>query len=187
MMDRPAPPSPARSNIETVARLEEELEREHGLVQRLGAAIGDFSGTLAFVAFECVAVALWIVANSSMVPGIPAFDPFPFPLLGALSSLQCVFLTAFVLIRQKQMGRVEERRSYLDLQVNLLAERETTKIIQMLERLGRQLGIEDRIADPETRALGESTTVEGLADELGRQLADETDAEDGARDRPPAS
>jgi uncharacterized membrane protein len=48
-------------------------------------------------------------------------------------ALEAVLLTAFVLIRQNWMSLKADQRSYLDLQINLLAEREATKVIQLLQ------------------------------------------------------
>ena len=72
------------------------------------------------------------------------------------------------------MSQRADQRSHLDLQVNLLAEKEVTKVIQMLERISRQLGIECEVVDPEARELGEITAVGGLARKLEEKLpADE--------------
>jgi uncharacterized membrane protein len=93
----------------------------------------------------------WIAVNLGSLDFIPPFDPFPFPLLSVVLSGEAVLLTAFVLIRQNRMSRQADQRSHLDLQINLLAEKEATKIIQMLE-------------------LAQGTAVEGLARELRENL-----------------
>ena len=66
-----------------------------------------------------------------------------------------------------------DRRSHLDLQISLLSEKETTKIIQMLERMSRQMGMEHYVTDHETKELGEATAVESLARELKDKLPDD--------------
>ena len=70
------------------------------------------------------------------------------------------------------MSVIADRRSHLDLQISLLAEKETTKIIQMLERMSQQMGMEQHVTDHESKELGQTTAVEGLAQELKDKLDD---------------
>ena len=93
------------------------------------------------------------------------FDPYPFPLLSCLLALEAVLLTSFVLIRQNAMDLQSERRNHLDLQINLLAERETTVILKKLNSLAEQLGFDDG-DDRESRELAKDTPVESIARHL---------------------
>ncbi|MBU6462624.1 MAG: DUF1003 domain-containing protein [Bradyrhizobium sp.] len=70
------------------------------------------------------------------------FDPSPVPLLSALLALEAVPPTSFVLIRQKAMALQSERRNQLDLQINLLAEKEATSILKALGEIARKLDID---------------------------------------------
>lgn len=117
-----------------------------------------------------MAVLGWVAANAGLVPGVPAFDPFPFSLGGALLSLEGVLLACFVLIKQAHEGRLSERRSHLNLQANLLVEQEVTKLIQMMHRTSAVAGTEASVVDAETRELGRVTAVGELPQELDRRL-----------------
>jgi uncharacterized membrane protein len=90
-----------------------------------------------------------------------------------LLGLEAVLLTAFVLIRQNRMSLKGDQRSHLNLQINLLAEREATKVIQLLQRISGHLGIEEQVTDRETRELGRDTEVEDLAHDLRKNLNEE--------------
>ena len=79
-------------------------------------------------------------------------------------------LTAFVLIRQNRMSFRADRRNHLGLQINLLAEKEITTIIQMLGRMSQQMGIEAEVTDSETRELAEDTSIETIARDLRDNL-----------------
>ncbi len=68
-----------------------------------------------------------------------AFDPYPFQLLCMIVSMEGVLLSTFVLIKQNRMSARADERNQLGLQVNLLAEEEVTKVLQMLERISAQL------------------------------------------------
>jgi uncharacterized membrane protein len=71
-----------------------------------------------------VLIAGWSLVNLHAIPGLKAFDPFPFGVLALVVSSESVFLTIFVLISQSRMARQSERRAHLDLQVGMLSEQE---------------------------------------------------------------
>jgi uncharacterized membrane protein len=75
-------------------------------------------------------------------------------------------------MKQNRMGMVADRRDHLDLQVNLLTEQRATQIIQMLDRLSTQFGV-DQHHDEDSRELGRHVAVEHLVEELHSRLPDE--------------
>jgi uncharacterized membrane protein len=168
-----APRAVAR-NIEEVVRLEREAIRRRPPSSRVADHVAGFAGTLGFVLLHAALIAAWAGVNAGLVPAVPAFDPYPFGLLGMLFSLEGVLLAAFVLMKQNRMSALAEQRSHLDLQISLLAEQEVTKIIQMLEHVSARLGIEREAVDAEAREMGEITAVGGLAHRLREQLPDDT-------------
>jgi len=161
--------STSQININAIIRLEEEAERGSTATERISERIGQFAGTLPFVAVQVVIVVAWVAINVTR----EGFDPYPFPLLAGLLAFEAVTLTAFVLIRQNRMSHRADRRNHLALQINLLSEQETTKIIQMLGRMSRQLGIEDAVTDQESRAMSEDTSIAGISRELREGMDDE--------------
>jgi uncharacterized membrane protein len=165
-----APTSMAES-IEKVIQAENNALRPTTLSEAITDAIGGFAGTLPFVAVQIAAFAGWVIVNAGHIPGISAFDPFPYPLLSTITSLEAVLLAAFVLMKQNRMSNVADRRAHLDLQVNLLTERESTRVIQMLERLSSQFGVEQH-HDAESRELSNHIAIEQLVDELDRRMPD---------------
>ena len=107
-------------------------------------------------------VLLWLLWNALAVR---SFDPFPFPLLSAVLALEAVLLTSFVLIRQNSMDRQSERRNHLDLQINLLAEKEATSILRALCEIAKHFQI-NLSTDAESRELKEDIAVESIARDL---------------------
>ena len=161
------------SNIDTVVRLEEEHDKGVTRAHRLSEAIGKFAGTPVFALLQVIAILLWMAVNTSRLWPFPAFDPVPFPLLSMILALEAVVLTSFVLIRQNRMSEKADQRSHLDLQINLLAEKETTKLIQLLQRMSEHLGIMDQVMDPEVHELSKDTEVEDVAHDLKENLQKE--------------
>jgi uncharacterized membrane protein len=69
-----------------------------------------------------------------------------------------------------------DRRNHLGLQINLLAEKESTKILQILDRLSRHFQVQ-QIEDPETAELRKETTVGDLARQVRRNEEQQSKAE----------
>jgi uncharacterized membrane protein len=168
----PQHPQPATvDNIHAVARLEKELLEERTALERIGDAIGSFVGTMTFVTLHAVGFLLWILFNLRWIPALPAFDPFPFMLLSLVVSVEGVLLTTFVLMKQNRMSKRAEQRNRLNLQIDLLAEREATTMLQMLTRVCERLGIQEG-HEPKVQQLSEETSVDLLARELKERMPD---------------
>jgi uncharacterized membrane protein len=82
-----------------------------------------------------------------------------------------VLLATFVLIKQNRMSRRADERGHLALQVNLLVEQETTKVLQLVDRIVARLNIEQ--TDPESDKLREDTEIERLAHAVKAQFSAE--------------
>jgi uncharacterized membrane protein len=59
-----------------------------------------------------------------------------------------------------------DRRAHLNLQINLLTERETTKIIGMLLEIGKRFDIQHKVFDEESRQLSRLLAIETLIEAL---------------------
>jgi uncharacterized membrane protein len=162
-------PTSARENIEAVARLEQQFLNQRSWTERLGDAIADFVGTMTFILMHLLGFCLWFVINSGIV-GISPFDPYPYVLLTMVVSMEGVLLATFVLMKQNRMSRRADQRNHLNLQIDLLAEKEITKILQLQQAMCRHFQIDNGGADGELQELAEHTAVEGLAEELERKM-----------------
>jgi uncharacterized membrane protein len=163
----------AARNIESILRIEKEDEQRLLLHHRLFHAVGHFVGTPYFFIFQSLGVALWVSINTQAPPR--RFDEYPFPLLAVLLALEAVLLTSCVLIRQNIADRAFERRNHLDLQINLLAEREATLSLNILQRIAEHLRcpVQD---EAQSEELADETAVDSIARDL-RAREDEQDDE----------
>ena len=94
--------------------------------------------------------------------------PFQFAHYGAVS-LEAIFLTLFVLISQNRMSQEADKRAQLDLQINLLAERESTMTLRMLKDISQHLGVTGS-ATKDLDELLKETKIDELADKLENAL-----------------
>jgi len=161
-------------NVQRVAKLEEEQLRARSISERIAAAVTRAAGTATFAIAHLVWFTVWIVVNSTWARGIERFDPFdpfPFNLLTMVVSLEAIFLSIWILISQNQMTRQADRRAHLDLQINLLAEQESTATLRIVHDIAEHLGIGGRASrrDP---ALVEETDIEHLASRMDEVLPD---------------
>jgi uncharacterized membrane protein len=169
---RASPALPTR-NIRAIARLENEALHQRSLTDRVSDSITRFAGSSVFILLHIVWFIVWIVLNLGDFPGIHPFDPYPFTFLTMVVSLEAIFLSIFVLISQNRMAHQTDRRAHLDLQINLLAEQESTMMLRMLESLCEQEGINTEPLKEEIHSLFEKTDVHALMHELEKQLPDE--------------
>ena len=152
-------------NVQAMRRLDDLALQNRSTADRVAEFVARFCGSIAFVWIHAILFTAWIVWN--VAPGLPHFDAYPFTFLTLCVSLEAIFLSSFILISQNYEMRISDRRNRLDLQINLLAEQENTKMLQMLSRISKKLGMGDE-DDPEITALEEATRPETLA----RQIED---------------
>lgn len=151
-----------RSNIMKVAEIEEQQRAKRTTGEKISEHIAVFCGSMVFVYVHIIWFGGWILVNS--VFRFARFDPFPYTFLTLVVSLEAIFLSTFILISQNHETRLTERRNDLDLQINLLAEKENTKILELLQRIARQVGVSHN--DPDTEALLEPTDPERLVEQI---------------------
>jgi len=118
-------------NISAMVAARQEVERARGIVARVANAITGFAGRPAFLALHVIWFGGWILWNVSLSSG-NAFDPFPFGTLTTIVSLEAIFLSAFVLMSQNRDARIADQRADLDVQINLLAEYEITRLLRLM-------------------------------------------------------
>jgi uncharacterized membrane protein len=145
---RPAPPARADSlapvldrNIQALLDRRRSEERAMDWQERLASRITRFTGSMRFVYLHLVIFATWIGWNLPFSP-LPRFDP-SLVVLAMAASVEAIFLSTFVLISQNRMQSAADRRADLDLQVNLLAEHEVTRLIRLTRAVAARLGVEE--------------------------------------------
>ncbi|OGI59923.1 hypothetical protein A2814_02530 [Candidatus Nomurabacteria bacterium RIFCSPHIGHO2_01_FULL_38_19] len=109
-------------------------------------------GSMTFLTANVLFFALWVLFNTDQISGVSAFDPFPFILLITIISLEAIILEISVLISQNRNAKIDELREEIDLQINLISQKEATKIIKMLALLLEKEGI-DLSQDPELKKM----------------------------------
>lgn len=156
-----------QQNVSAIVKLDEAARRHRSLADRLASAVAGFCGSMIFLWTHVGWFSAWVIVNT--VPAWQHFDPYPFTFLTFVVSLEAIFLSTFILISQNQETRLTERRNHLDLQINLLAEQENTKILNMLTSIAKTVGA-DVTGDPEAEVLEQATRPENLVEQIEAAL-----------------
>lgn len=106
----------------------------------------------------------WIGLNLGIVTFIKPFDP-SLVILTMFASVEAIFLSIFVLINQNRMAPEDDARADLDLQVSLLNEHETTKLIKLVEEIAQRLDVNTE-ADEELMELKRDVAPEAVLDKI---------------------
>jgi uncharacterized membrane protein len=136
----------------------------------VSGAITRVMGSTGFAVLQVAGFLVWFTVNLKLIPGIRPFDPFPFGILGLIVSSEGVILAIFVLISQNRASRLSNQRAHLNLQISLLAEQESTKLLQKMQAIAQKLGIEEDDQDRETERLSQSTHLGALVQELKKSM-----------------
>ena len=133
-------------NVQAVAEMHLQAERDLNAHQRAIEAFTARLGRPSSLYLIVGVVLFWILANTlGLLIGRRPPDPPPFFWLQGAIGLAALLTTTMVLITQNRLGKLSERRMHLDLQVNLLTEQKTAKLIELLEELRRDLpNVRDR-------------------------------------------
>lgn len=132
-------PSTIGENIGTIAEYCERHEQRATPAQKVVERISLFLGSPAYFAANALFIVCWIGWNASApVFDLPQADEPPFFWLQGFVSLNAFLISTTVLIRQNRMSKLAERNAHLDLQISLLSDEKTSKIIAMLEEIRRE-------------------------------------------------
>ena len=163
--------SPARSsaveeNVQAIKRWESAILLARSKAEQVSDWIACTAGSGPVLVLHLLWFGAWVAINAGAIRGIRPFDPFPFPLLTTTVSLEAIFLALFVLASQNRLARQTDKRSHLDLQIDLLAEREMTAVLQLLQDIARHLDVQTTVTPEQLRDLMKRTDLRRLTDRM---------------------
>jgi uncharacterized membrane protein len=163
-------PDQFQNTIASIRRsLKARANAKRSLVERWADHLTIGFGSMVFLVVNCLWFAVWIVINLGLIPGLPAFDPFPFGLLTMVVSLEAIILAIIVLISQNRAARIADLREEVALQVEEISEQEVTKLLKLMVMLLEKQGV-DLSLDQELRAMLQTTDTEKLTEALEKEV-----------------
>jgi len=158
-------PGAIDEHVEAIKAWEAHLRSQLTPSDRLADWVAQTVGHSSVIIAHAIWFALWIVINQGSL-GIAAFDPYPYPFLTLTVSLEAIFLALFVLASQNRLSEVADKRAHLDLQIDLLAEREMTAVLKMLCGIASRLDVPTDLSDEQMRDFTTPTDLAAIARKL---------------------
>ncbi len=162
--------SPSSSALEENVQAIKQWERTILLARSKTEQVSDWiawtAGSGPVLILHVLWFGAWLIVNVGVIRGIAPFDPFPFSFLTMTVSLEAIFLTLFVLASQNRLALQADKRSHLDLQIDLLAEREMTAVLQLLQDIARHLEVQTTVTPQQLRDLMKKTDLRRLTNRM---------------------
>jgi uncharacterized membrane protein len=141
------------------------LEFDKSLGDRIAVILANVFGSMKFLCISLILFLVWITWNLNLLPRLKAFDPYPFTMLTMIVALFSIILSVSVLINQNRDGKMNSIRQQVEFEVNVHAENEITKVLEMLHEIHKKLGI-DSSKDTELEAMKETLDIQQLHEKL---------------------
>ncbi|MDB4947845.1 MAG: hypothetical protein JWM27_494 [Gemmatimonadetes bacterium] len=152
-----------RHNVEMIARLQAAGNQERTTGESVADAVARVVGSWPFIIVQSVLLLVWMALNA--LAWVRHWDPYPFILLNLALSFQAAYASPIIMMSQNRQAKLGDLRNLLDLQINLLAEQESTETLRLLRILCEKQGVDvDR--EGSLRALEQATQPENLIKQI---------------------
>ena len=141
------------------------LEFDKSWSDRIAVILTNAFGSMKFLCVSLVLFLVWISWNLNLLPKLKPFDPYPFTMLIMIVALFSIILSVSVLINQKRDGKMNSIRQQIEFEVNIHAENEITKVLEMLHDIQKKLGI-DSSTDTVLEEMKETLDIQLLQEKL---------------------
>ncbi len=152
-----------------IRSLKAKADAKRKFTERAADWMTSIFGTITFLVLNVAWFTVWIWLNLDQPGGLTAFDPFPFGLLTMIVSLEAIVLSIIVLISQNRAARIGDLREEIDLQVDIINEEETTKVLHMVAQLLEKQGV-NISEDQHLQSMLLPTNLEKIERALERQV-----------------
>jgi uncharacterized membrane protein len=177
MADKNVPPPLLPAHIEAtihlIARIRSEHQQKASPLQRAIERMIVFVGRPRFVGLLAAFVASWIGLNLlASALGYRPIDPPPFSWLQFAASLASLFTVVLILADERREDQLAQLHEQLNLELAILSEQKTAKVIQLLEESRRDNPLIHNRVDQEAEAMARPADPKTVLEAI-----EETDAE----------
>ena len=136
--DPPILPAHIEETVLAIAQLHADHEARATPLQRFVDRLTARAGRPRFLALLTVLIVVWIAVNVGMVAiGLEPFDQPPFFWMQGVVALTALYMTVLILTTQRREDEMAGHREQLTLELAILSEQKSAKIIALLEELRR--------------------------------------------------
>ena len=123
-----------RSNAVLTENIEEKIDEELTLGQRMADLIATFGGSWTFIISFFLFLFSWIILNA-FVLGNHQYDPYPFILLNLILSCLAAIQAPIIMMSQNRQEQKDRERAEHDYKINLKAELEIKLLSEKVDHL----------------------------------------------------
>jgi uncharacterized membrane protein len=161
--------------IQAIAEVHAEHYQQATLLQQIVGRVTATIGRPAVSVILTVLVLGWVFANLGVVwtGGVP-WDPPPFPYLATAGSVVALYTTLLILATQRHDDELARHRDQLTLEIAILGEQKTAKIIQILERMRNDSPYLENRTDQEAALMSASADPQSILRAIKDAQADKS-------------
>jgi uncharacterized membrane protein len=155
-LDATALPTHIQTTIQTISRLHAEHYQSATPLQRTMDRLTARAADPKFVGLVVALAAVWVIVNVLLSAArMQPLDPPPFFWLQGLVGFTALCMASLILTTQRREDELATKREQLTLELAILSEQKSAKIIELIEELRRDHpGLRSR-TDQEARAMSE--------------------------------
>jgi uncharacterized membrane protein len=146
--------------IQSITQIQVAHQNNATTVQRLFASFTSLLTKAWFVGVLTAGIVGWVGWNLLPITMSHAFDPPPFAWLEILLSLASLYMVVLIYSTQTRDDQLSQLREQLILELALLNEQKTAKVIELLEEFRRDIPIVDNRVDDQAEAMAEPADPE---------------------------
>jgi uncharacterized membrane protein len=160
----PILPAHIEDTIRAIAKLHADHREEAGSLQQLVERLTAWIGRPQFIAALTVFIGLWIVGNVGLlVSGKAPWDDPPFAWLQGALGFLALYVTILILTTQRREDELASYREQLTLELAILSEQKSAKIIALLEEMRRD---SPALIDEEAAAMAVAADPQAVLDAI---------------------
>ena len=165
--DTPILPAHIEDTLRAIAKLHADHRQSAGKLQRLVEQLTALIGRPLFIAVLTVLVAAWAGGNLAVgAAGGAAWDSPPFAWLQGVTGLLALYVTVLILSTQRREDQLAGYREQLTLELAILGEQKSAKIIALLEEMRRDSPTLRNRVDVEAAAMSVAADPQAVLDAI---------------------
>ncbi len=163
----PILPAHIEDTIAAIAKLHADHRLQTGTLQRLVERLTAWIGRPVFIGGMTVVILLWIGGNTAaMLAGMKPWDEAPFSWLQGSLGLLALYVTVLILTTQRREDQLAGYREQLTLELAILSEQKSAKIIALLEEMRRDSPMLKNRVDEEAALMSVAADPQAVLDAI---------------------
>lgn len=173
LSETPILPAHIDETIQAIAKLHIDHRRGSTGLQRTVEQLTRVFSQPRAAGLLAAGIALWIGVNLGLqIVGASPFDPAPFNGLLSIAGVAALFMTVLILVTQRREDELSELREQLTLELAMLSEQKTAKLIELVEELRRDLPNVRNRPDAQAATLSQPADPEAVLEALKENQLD---------------